>query len=471
MGDPADRSPGTWRSALRVARRALADLKLSFVLMALIGALVAVRALVAQKAVDLTSASWVVRWLTSLAPERVSALLWPTVALMALFVVNLTISSVDMATRALVKIRALTAPRAAERVATLTLSDTLEAGEDAGGRVVRFLEDRGWKVRRADVGDEVRVSATRREAGHWGALLFHLSFFVILVGAAVSLLTSFEAYAELAPGESFVDRTDAYLRRSESPILFGERRGFRLQLEDMDLRFWPEGGIRSRASWIRLFDAAGASRGRERLAVNAPVSVEGATIYQAGKEGFIAGITVKDSAGTISHGTLHFPFPAHPGDPMQTSVRLPGTTLVLAFELHTGLLARIANLPGERHDVSLMEVFEQRPRARRLGVVFGGGELAFEGLTLTFDSLKPYMSFAVVQDHGVPVIFAALAFSLAALLALYFWVPETIWAVAAPGDGGGVQVLVAGSTERYENAFEARFREMLAELREELARR
>lgn len=464
--------PGRRRGAWARGYELLAGLELAFALMVLLGVLVALRALVAQRDMGLRQANAFIRWATSLSPEDPSTLVWPTVAVLALFVVNLALSSVEMTRKALLKVRALTAPRPVARFPAVTVKEGLEGGEDAGDRVERFLRARGWRVRRQDAGGEVRISGTRRERGHWGTLLFHLSFFVILAGAAVSLLTSFTGYFELAPGESFVERSEAYLRRTDTPLLFPGDRGFRVELEKMDLTFWPEGGVRDRASWIRLHDAAGVLRARARLAVNSPVSFDGITLYQASKEGFIAGITVKDSAGTTSRGILHFPFPVHPGDPMQTTVQLPGTALVLAFELHTGLLARIANLTGERHEVSLMKVFEHRgPRSRPLGVVFGGGEVSFEGLTLSFDSLKPYMSFAVVQDHGVPVIFAALAFALAALLALYFWVPETMWAVAAPAAGGGVRVLVAGSTERYENAFEARFREMLSELRAELARR
>lgn len=473
MSDPGPPSPAPARRkpAATRAYEVLAGLELSFVLMALLGVLIALRALVAQRDANLSGANALVRWVTEAAPEDPSALVWPTVAVMALFVVNLTLSSVEMTRKALLKVRALTAPRAAERFATLQLKETLAGGEDAGSRVEAFLRARGWRVRREDAGGEVRLSATRRERGHWATLLFHLSFLVILVGAALSLLTSFTGYFELAPGESFADRQEGYLRRTEPPLLFGARRGFQVALEKMDLAFWPEGGIRDRASWIQLFDGAGAPRGRRRLAVNEPVPFEGATIYQAGKEGFIAGITLTDSAGTSAHGNIHFAFPHRPGEPMTAIAQIPGTVLTLGFELHTGLVNRIAGLPPERHEVSLLRVSRhQGPRSQPLGVVFGGGELAFEGLTLSFDSLKPYMSFAVVQDFGVPVIFAAVAFALAALLALYFWVPESVWAVAIPGPAG-VEVLVAGSAERYENAFEARFRELLVELRQELARR
>ncbi len=460
------------RRALARAYDLLSGLTLAFVLMAALGLLIAVRALVAQKRVDLREANALVRWLTEVAPQDPGALFWPTIAVMSVFLVNLTLSSVEMAKKALATQRMLLASRSRERIAGGLLQAAMPGPADGADRVERFLRARGWRVRREEIGRETALSGGRRQAGHWTTLGFHLSFYVILVGALLSLLTRFSGAFELAPGEEFDGGRDAYLRKTEEPPLFGGRRGFRLALDRMDLRFWPEGGVRERASWVRIFDAAGAPRGRERLAVNSPISFDGISVYQGSREGFIAGITARDSEGNEAKGTLHFPFPERPGDPMRTRARLPGTALVLAFELRTGMISLLSGsgTADARDALSFLKVYEREgPHERYLGSVVGGAELRFEGIALSFDSLKPFMSFAVVQDRGVPVIFAGLAIGIAALVALYFWVPENCWAVVAP-DGEGTRVAIGGASDRYAGSFAASFRGYEEELRRELSK-
>ena len=468
---PAGRREAEGRSR---AYALLGSLELSFVLMVLLGVLAAVRALVAQKGVDLSQANALVRWLTEVAPARADALLWPTVATLALFVVNLALSSVEMARKASARRRALTAPRAGEHVAASGVRAGLRGGEGAADVLERSFRRRRWRVERASVGGETRLAATRRGAGHWANLVFHLAFFVIVAGACLSAFTRSVGYVELAPGESFVERRASYLRASPPPLLTAADRNFRLHLDEMDLAFWPEGGVRRRASWIRIDDPSGRQLSRERLEVNTPIGHDGVTIYQGGKEGFIAGVSVVDTAGTRAEGTIHFQFPTSPGEPMRSRAVLPGTRVALELELHTGMLAQVTALQPVSHQgsVSLIKVFQVRgPHEKPLGAVFGGSTLEFQGLTLSFDTLKPFMSFVVVRDEGVPVIFAGLALALLALVAVYFWVPETCWAVVTPREGGGAEVALAGAAERYQSSFAERFRELATELEVELSDR
>jgi regulator of protease activity HflC (stomatin/prohibitin superfamily) len=78
------------------------------------------------------------------------------------------------------------------------------------------------------------------------------------------------------------------------------------------------------------------------------------------------------------------------------------------------------------------------------------------------------MSFATVRDRGVPLIFAGLALALGALVAMYFWVPESCWAVVTR-EGEATRIVIAGASDRYPSSFAARFRELEDELRRELS--
>ncbi|GAB4339636.1 MAG: hypothetical protein Kow0089_12690 [Desulfobulbaceae bacterium] len=334
-----------------------------------------------------------------------------------------------------------------------------------------FFQRRGFRVSASDGADAGLLLAVRRDLGRWGVLLFHLTFFLFFLGGTASFLTRFTGYFELAPGETFTETYDGYIQKTPRPVFFGPEHVFTMTLEEIRLSYWKPGEVRQRAAIVRLTDDDNTVLPVKNISVNNPIRVGDRKIYQAGRHGFIASITVTDETGTRAEGVIRFLLGRKDAAELLTWVRLPGTRLDLKLELFTDMVRRIEGLEdyySSPFTGSLIKVTSQEAGREPVfrGVLFGGGDLSFEGLTLHFDSLKPFTSFTVTRDYGVVIIFAGFVLLLLSLCITYFWVPERFW-IALVDDGR--KVYVGGSRERYKESFGERFALLADELRKNLA--
>lgn len=450
----------------------LGGLKLSFVLMVLLGLLVAQRAVISQK---ITAGSDVgvpafIRFVNIFGLDSPSTLAIPFAVTMALFLVNLFFSCIIMLRRVRSRLRTIRSFRDPEAIGALACHTTFLLMAEGGERLAEALGRRGYRVRlQSQPG--LRISAVKRESGTWGVLFFHLTFFIVMLGAAISFLTRFSGYVELSPGEVFVEKWENYRRKTDRPLLLGHDRGFSLRLEEIDLAYWRPGEIKQRASVASVFDHRGVLLGREGIQVNNPLRVAGTNIYQGGRHGFIAGLEVSDEAGTILHIPIAFTLSEDKNGRLFQTVRLPGAGLALELELFTNRLTDIEGLEGlgSHSEVSLLKVntLDSVGRQQFRGPLFGGAQLSFEGLTVKFASLKPYASFVLVRDFGIPVVFTGLCLLLGGLVVTYFWVPETLW-FAVVREGDSERMVMGGCAEKYHESFSERFEEMADALRREI---
>lgn len=450
----------------------LGGLKLSFILMVILGLLVAQRAVIAQKVAVVPGADIpaFLRFMNALGLASSDALAVPFAAAMGLFLVNLLFSCVLMLRKVRTRLRGMRSFREAEDIVRLACRAEFAMPAGGGERLTGALRRRGYRVASRQTSEGHLIAAAKRESGTWGVLFFHLTFLVVMLGAALSILTRFSGYAELSPGDLFTEKLGNYQRKTERPRLFGQDRNFSLRLEEIDLSFWRPGVVRQRACVVSAFGADGSFLGRERIEVNRPLSITGMSVYQGSGHGFAAGVEVSDEAGTRLPLTVRFPIPEKEGERLFQRVRLPGTGLALELELFTEQLARIEGLEtlASHNAVTLMKVTTLDSLGHRQfrGVLFGGARLHFEGLTVGFLSLKPYTSLLVVRDYGIPVVFAGFALLLLGLVVTYFWVPESLWC-AWKREGELDRVVLGGVAEKYHESFRERFGELVDDVRRE----
>lgn len=449
----------------------LGGLKLSFILLVLLGGLAAQKAIVMQKTIAMEDIPWIIKILNSLginSPEILSIIL---IIVLVLFVLNLVLSSVRMARRVKIKQRSMRSYRTAEAIMSLPTHDIFQAPSNPQKPIMDYFKKKGFKIIHENSDIETRFFAGKREAGLWGVLFFHMTFMVILVGVFLSMLTRYAGYAELSPGDIFIEKKENYKRVTERPILFGKDRLFGLRLEEIDLSYWQPWTVKQRANIVSVFDASGTFLGKQRMEINNPLHIEGLNIYQGTRQGFVASLEVTDSKGTKAEGTARFRFPDKMEGRMISSVTLPGTALGLEMELFTEKIGEIKGLESLRstHMATLIKVTSIEAGRRKFrGVVFSGSKISFEDLTIRFISLRPYSSFVVVKDYGVPVIFTSFVFLLSGLLIVYFWVPESYWIVIKKNREDAFNITIGATTERYKESFRERFTEQMAGLKEAL---
>lgn len=450
----------------------LGGLKLSFILMLLLGLLVAQRAVISQKisaAAD-TEAPAFIRLMNFLGLDSPELLTVPFAVIMLFFLINLFFSCIIMLRRVKSRLKAIRSFRDAEFIAELDCQTAFELPSGCGERLASTFRKKGYRVRINKDLDIFQFTAVKREQGTWGVLFFHLTFFVVALGVAASLLTRFSGYVELSPGEVFVEKKANYRRMAERPLLFGHDRNFSLRLEEIDLSYWRPGAVKQRASILSVFDSSGKLTGQERIEVNDPLHIDGINVYQGSRHGFIAGLDVSDEAGTVIHMPVAFRISEDGKGKLLQMVSLPGAGLDLELELFTDQLAKIEGLEslGSHGGTTLLKVstLDSLGRKQFRGPLFGGTQMAFEGLTLNFVSLKPYASLVMVSDYGIPVVFTGLALLLLGLIVTYFWVPECFWCVVVR-EAGSDRVVMGGFAEKYQESFRERFADMVDDLRKE----
>jgi cytochrome c biogenesis protein len=135
------------------------------------------------------------------------------------------------------------------------------------------------RFRRRRVGAQVAA-----ERGHWregGSLVFHTSFYLILLGAVLGQTFGFRGHINLAEGSAFADTRIAYdLAQPGRWWNLDDHRGFVVRLDAFAVSFYDDFTPSDFVSTITILEGGQPVRAEE-VRVNHPVRHQGMVIYQA----------------------------------------------------------------------------------------------------------------------------------------------------------------------------------------------
>lgn len=192
---------------------------------------------------------------------------WMIAVVSALLAVNLTACTVH---RFLRWRRPATAPRGLDG---MLVSATKEpAAESLADAAASALASRGWRVLAAE--GERRLLARGRH-GFWGSMLLHVALLVLIVGGALSALTSFSGEVLLAEGQSIIDEPTSYIIVDREPALGDPYTGAEVRLDDIEVRY-ERGEVVSVVASMSAVTAEGDVI-EKAVRVNHPLDVEGSS--------------------------------------------------------------------------------------------------------------------------------------------------------------------------------------------------
>jgi cytochrome c biogenesis protein ResB len=87
-----------------------------------------------------------------------------------------------------------------------------------------------------------------------------------------------------------------------------------------------------------------------------------------------------------------------------------------------------------------------------------------DGLQVEFPSLKQYTVLTLASDPGVPIVAVAAGLILLGLIPSLYVSRRRVWLRAAPAEGGGVRVELAGLALQGKLAFVDEFKELAREV-------
>ena len=386
-------------------------------------------------------------------------------------------------------------PRSAEYATTLPPD---EAAEVAAG----VLSGHGFRLRRpagTDSGTDPWVSAEKGYLREAGNLLFHLALLGVLVSVALGGLFGYKADRLLVQGDTFADTVSALDEFHPGRLVTAADLGpFRLTLDRFDASYITSGPQRGQPS---AFDARVSYTERPggpvrtgQLAVNRPLSVDGANVYLIG-HGYAPEFRVTDARGQVvydaatpfvsgtsgnflSEGVVKVPG-AQPEQLGFTGVFVPtavdvGGTLESVFPAAdnpvVSLIAYAGNLgmdTGSSQSVYQLDTSGMRRLTASPQMLLPGQSLKLpdgQG-TITFTGYVPWASLAITHDPGqLPALVCGIAALGGLLLSFLIRRRRVFVRVRAAGHGSTVQVGGLARTDA-SGGFEAEFASLAAELR------
>ena len=264
-----------------------------------------------------------------------------------------------------------------------------------------------------------RLPVLRKELSRdsrWTALgtyIFHVAFFFLAAGFALTLLGRQEARFWVTVGETFESRPDQLLSASAPRALASGVPTLAFRVEEITPAFWRDELLFTTLEAKLLFPPDETATTR----INRPLWVGPATFLRMSGFGFTPRYELLDRDGTILDSAFvklnvfppglrdYFTLPDYPhrfylevmpdvtiedGVPVNRSLNLTSPAVVL--NVHRGRL-----------DLGQ-------------AVLIGAQTFEFEGLRLRFPEIRHWGEFTIVRDPGAPVIFLGYLLGLAGLL-------------------------------------------------------
>ena len=387
-------------------------------------------------------------------------------------------------------------PRSAEYATALPPADAVEVA-------ARVLAGHGFRLRRPDQSDDGHwVSAEKGYLREAGNLLFHLALLGVLVSVALGGLFGYKADRLLVQGDSFADTASALDEFHPGRFVTAADLGpFSITLNRFNASYISSGPQRGQPSafdaQVSYTEQPGWPVRTGHLAVNSPLSIDGAKVYLIG-HGYAPEFRVTDAHGHVvydqktpfisgtsgnflSEGVVKVP-DAQPDQLGFTGVFVPtavdvGGTLESVFPAAdnpvVSLIAYAGNLgmnAGAPQSVYQLDTGGMRRLTASPQVLLPGQSLKLPGGrgTITFTGVVPWVSLAITHDPGqLPALICGMA-ALGGLLLSFMIRRRRVFVRArtAPGSDRGTTVQVGGLARTdASGGFEAEFASLSAELR------
>src|SRR6266542_3528606 len=342
------------------------------------------------------------------------------------------------------------------------------------------------------------VAAEKGLAREAGSLLFHWSFFLILVGMVWGKGTGFTGQAVIVEGQTWTEAAANYDGRINEGRFTddGDHSGVRIHVDDFTATYRVPSGIpEDVVTNADLYDASGGYVRTVDIRVNHPAEIDGVKFYQFGY-GWAPVVDVRQGGEPIASGpVVCTQGPPPPGVsalqlPWNCVVKLPTLTpqVGIRFELWPdsrglyGLLqtgrampmltqfAPVMTYTAYRGDlraelVQNATVLDTMGMRRWKQGVIGAGETKDlgSGLTISFPDLRQYTVLEVKRDRGLWIMFLAALLILVGLLPALYSSRRKLWVTAQP-DGRGSVLKVGGFALQRRSQFEEEFAKLVDEL-------
>lgn len=311
------------------------------------------------------------------------------------------------------------------------------------------LQRRGYRFH----GTAVRFYAVKNQLSPCATILFHLSFFLMLLGGLINMYSRFSGNVDLSEGESFQGELTSYNAPPRLPKVGTPPRTF-ITVEKVS----PEtvDGMPTRLA-VNIIDRFGK---RHLAEINRPYR-EGATSFVVTTIGVTPLFVVTDKQGRERDGAY---VKLNVLGGKQDNFTMLGYRINVRFYpdyFLDGTTEGTRSTEFKRPAFHLQVRQDGRTLAEK--TLLKGDSLAMGDYTLSFRDMPFWVRLYVVKEYGLEMVYAGFVLAIAALVWRFvFYRRELVGAVVERE--GGVALYLAGRSEFYRSLYEDEFEDMVKTL-------
>ncbi len=320
-----------------------------------------------------------------------------------------------------------------------------------GGSIISLLRKKRYTV----LGDADGFYGVKNRLSPLAFLIFHLSFFLILLGGVISVYTEFIGYLDLAQGETFRGEAERY---NASPLpkfpSFGSTPAATFTVKSIEPHVI---GNTPTSIDVRLLD----SEGRSHVAgINIPYKTDH-TSFVFKHLGVAPLFTLKDPAGVVlAENCVKLDVLQHKPDRFSLAGCNFTATFYPDYVLEQG---KRASRSMEFNNPMFFISVERDGKKIGEGLIPKNGRLEFAGYRLEMRDMPYWVRFYVVKQRGLSVLYSGFALAtIGVIWRLLFFKRELVGRVREKN--GEWFLLVAGRSEFYKKLAEDEFVELLEKI-------
>lgn len=320
-----------------------------------------------------------------------------------------------------------------------------------GDRIIGLLRKKRYTV----LGDATGFYGIKNRLAPVAFMLFHLSFFLILLGGLISVYTEFNGYLDLAQGESFQGELNRY-NASPQPLMpkIGSPPDVSFAVTSIVPRV-----VQDTPTGISVLLAD--SRGEmHEVDINRPYSTEH-TSFVFKHLGVSPLFVLSDASGKeIAGSYIKLDVLQRKPDRFALGPFTYTATFYPDFVMEEG---KRATRSMEFNNPVFFIAVEQGGKKIAEGLVPKNGTLEFADYRLEMRDMPFWVRFFVVKQRGLSILYAGFALAtIGVIWRLLFYRREIIGSVRE--QEGGRCLLVAGRSEYYKSLAEDEFDKMFGEI-------
>jgi cytochrome c biogenesis protein len=281
---------------------------------------------------------------------------------------------------------------------------------------------------------ELRTQALWAE---WASIVFHAAFFLLLIGVVYGKAAGFVGNAAIVEGDSFVEARANFDNLDEG-LIARHSAGMEVRVDSFRAEYWPSGTPRAFVTRVRVYDQ-GRLVSTQDVRVNHYVAYRGVKLYQTGY-GWAPTVRIESPDGRVltdaptiflgdvpfARGVIKAPSAGVPGQQLGATAWFIPDAQVSGDAIRPGtgelknplMLLRLYR--GDLHLDRPQNVYSLDTTGMDLrwrgALRMGETAVTPDGYRLTFSGVRQYSDLLIKKDPGVPIVFAAFALGLAALL-------------------------------------------------------